>query len=110
MTSAMKSFDFLNLQRPVPASDYFFRAEHIFNGRKMNNGTVSFASVGPITETGWYGVTAATVSNDYQANLAVPPQLRAMDPAWKDCILDLDGMKMHCYPARPPSDGANVYS
>ncbi|KAL9085069.1 MAG: hypothetical protein Q9159_004884 [Coniocarpon cinnabarinum] len=83
LTNVPRSYDLRNLQRPVPPSAYFFRATDVVTPAQTGS---SFQS------NTFYGPRDTTISNDYKAYIAVPSQLREMDPAWDDCILALGGI------------------
>ncbi|KAL9049657.1 MAG: hypothetical protein Q9162_007099 [Coniocarpon cinnabarinum] len=87
-TNVEKPYNLFNDQRPVPASDYFFRA--------VDNRIGPRDAEGNPVRTDWklsYVSLANTIiSNDYRAYIAVPSQLRAMDAAWADCVFALDGI------------------
>lgn len=63
------SFDLANLNWPVPVSAYENQPKYALGGEIFS-----------------------IVFNDYNPVLAVPPEIRELDPAWKSCELDWQGL------------------
>ncbi|KAK5119866.1 hypothetical protein LTR85_007192 [Meristemomyces frigidus] len=63
------SFDLANLNWPVPASAYENQPKFALGGEVFS-----------------------VIFDDYNPVLAVPPQIRSLDPAWKSCALDWQGL------------------
>lgn len=44
-----------------------------------------------VNQPSCFAIPCYTIYPDYHPQLALPPQMRAMDPAWKSCALDWEG-------------------
>ncbi|KAI9726320.1 MAG: hypothetical protein M1828_001594 [Chrysothrix sp. TS-e1954] len=74
MSSSAEPFNIANLQGPVPASAYFLGKD--------------FESLYSIATQTYL----QTIYDDYRAFIAVPEQIRNLNPAYGDCQLDLRGI------------------
>ncbi|KAK5705623.1 hypothetical protein LTR17_021527 [Elasticomyces elasticus] len=90
------SFNFADLNHPVPASAYFgmpncAESDPRFIGElarpNMLNGHYIQGMCPDVPDSNH------TIWDElYQPVLAVPPEMRALDPAWSNCMLALDGL------------------
>jgi len=62
--------------------------------RKINNdyGLLNLNYPNTLNNNIIFGENPVTINDLYAPVLAVPPEFRALDPAWSECLLGLDGL------------------
>lgn len=81
------SFNFGDLSAPVPASAYLAQATCDNSGSPLSDGDMLNGVYG-----GALGFCSTIIDEAYKPWIAVPPQMRAIDPQFKDCLLGLDAL------------------
>lgn len=78
LTHAAYSFNFADLDSPVPASAYLAQANCDNSGSPLGDGDMLNGAPG-----GELGFCATIIDQEFKPWLAVPPQMRALDPQWE---------------------------
>ena len=79
LTHAAYSFNFADLIPPVPASAYLCQATCDNSGSPLSDGDMLNGKYG-----GALGFCSTIINEAYKPWIAVPPQIRALDPQFKD--------------------------
>ncbi|KAM0717054.1 hypothetical protein Q7P37_006906 [Cladosporium fusiforme] len=87
MTHAAYPFRFADLIPPIPASAYLCQANCDDSGSPLGDGDFLNGVPG-----GGLGFCATIIDEKFRPRLAVPPQIRALDPDFEECLLGLDGL------------------
>ena len=83
------SFNFADLNQPVPASAYFCQPA-CFEDLSYPESLIAFGDTlnGQAANPGFCSLI---IDSFYKPQLLVPPQARTLDPAWSTCVLKLEG-------------------
>lgn len=87
LSHAAYSFNFADLAAPIPASAYLCQANCDSSGSPLADGD-SLNGEPP----GKLGFCNTIIDEAFRPRLAVPPQMRAIDPVFESCLLGLDGL------------------
>jgi hypothetical protein len=82
MSKAAYSFNFADLMPPVPASAYLCQATCDDSGSPLSDGDMLNGKYG-----GALGFCSTIIDEVFKPRIAVPPQMRAIDPQWNNwCV------------------------
>jgi hypothetical protein len=83
MSKAAYSFNFADLMPPVPASAYLCQATCEDSGSPLSDGDMLNGRYG-----GALGFCSTIIDEVFKPRIAVPPQMRAIDPQWNNWCVD----------------------
>jgi hypothetical protein len=83
MSKAAYSFNFADLMPPVPASAYLCQATCDDSGSPLSDGDMLNGKYG-----GALGFCSTIIDEVFKPRIAVPPQMRAIDPQWNNWCVD----------------------